>query len=103
MNISQTCQEFRNFRNQYQRSSVMLFGGYILLYLKCSAQVGRISYHGKRKTSISIFFYMNHTLICLVFFGGFHHHCHRSQLAIIAMEQAPHRFMIFLFKMLFLS
>ena len=50
MNISQTGQDFRNFRNQCPQSSVMLFGGYILLYLKCSVPVGKISCHGKRQT-----------------------------------------------------
>ena len=55
MNIFQTGQYFRNFRNQCRLSSVTLFGGYILLYLKCSVLVGKISCHGKGQTLLSIF------------------------------------------------
>ena len=55
MNVFQTGQYFRNFRNQCRLSSVTLFGGYILLYLKCSVLVGKISWHGKRQPLLSIF------------------------------------------------
>ena len=115
MNVFQTGQYFRNFRNQCRLSSVTLFGGYILLYLKCSVLVGKISWHGKRQPLLSIFsttvdnFY--HTATCkhaqklvvnlfsIVYMPlelriNYHHHCHCSEIAIITMKQL-HRFMIF--------
>lgn len=109
INILQTGQYFRNFRNQCRLSSVTLFGGYILLYLKCSVLVGKISCHGKRQTLLSIFsttidnFY--HTakhaqkllltvLLCTCFFKDNHNHCHCFEIVIITIKQL-HRFMIF--------
>lgn len=106
INILQTGQYFRNFRNQCRLSSVTLFGGYILLYLKCSVLVGKISCHGKRQacfsTTIDNFYHtakhaqklLLTVLLCTCFFKDNHNHCHCFEIVIITIKQL-HRFMIF--------
>ena len=103
----QTGQYFRNFRNQCRLSSVTLFGGYILLYLKCSVLVGKISCHGKRQTLLflpqlttsttllSMPWNFYSCTLCTCFFKDNHNHCHCSEIVIIIIKQL-HRFMIFL-------